>query len=390
MKKLLITFFLLSFLYPHCIYAQNESPLTDQLILEQLENTNLEELEETIKSLNHDIEDYFPKIDIKKLLLSFVKGENTFELKKILHGLLKYIFKEIIANSSLLAKLIVLSILCAFLNNLSTAFESETVGKMAYMACYLMIISIAVKSFSIATRIGIQAIDDMVSFMQALLPVLLTFLISMGAITSTAIFQPVLIASVSIISTLIKDLIMPIIFFSVILSIVNHLSSKVQVSRLASFLKQVCIVLIGFMLTIFTGIITIQGITASTTDGVTIRTAKFAVDRFIPVVGGFVSDAFDTILGYSLLLKNATGALGLIILGFILIMPLLKILSLIFIYKVTTAVIQPIVENPLIDCLSDLSNAMVLILGSVICVAIMFFLAVTMIVGAGNITMMMR
>jgi stage III sporulation protein AE len=364
--------------------------ISDELILKQLENINTNPLEDVIKNLNHSTDDYFPNIHLKKMMFSLIKGEEAFTLKDLLNGLLKIIFKETVANSSLLAKLIVLSLLCAFLHNLSSAFANDAVGKLAYTACYLVIVAIAIKSFSIATAIGIDTIDEMVSFMQALLPILLTLLISMGAITSTAMFQPVIVASVSVASTLMKDVVVPIIFFSVILSIVNNFSSKIHISKLAGLLKQVCVVLLGFMLTIFTGIITIQGVTASTADGVTIRTAKFAVDRFIPVVGSFVSEAFDTILGCSLLIKNAVGAIGIIILAIIIALPLLKILTLIFVYKMTAAIIEPITENQLVNCLNDMSNAMVLILGTVISVAIMFFLTVTMIVGAGNITLMMR
>lgn len=394
MRRLLMFIIILFVMNTNSIYAINQEQevtnISEELIIKQLDNIDIHGLEETIKNINKDTFTYFPKINIKDMIFSLLKGEETFTLKDTLNGILKYVFKETVANASLLAKLIVLSILCAFLTNLSSGFENDAVGKLAYTVCYLVVIAIAIKSFSIATTIGIAAINDMVSFMQALLPVLLTLLMSMGAVTTSAMFQPIIIASVSIISTLMKDIIMPIIFFSAILSIINHLSAKVQVSKLASLLKQVCIVLIGFTLTIFTGIITIQGVATSTSDGITIRTARFAVDTFVPVIGGFVSEAFDTIMGCSLLLKNAIGAIGLIIVAFIVLMPLLKILSLIFIYKITTVLIEPIAESQLVGCLNDMSNTMILIFGTVLAVAIMFFLAITMIVGAGNITLMLR
>lgn len=87
---------------------------------------------------------------------------------------------------------------------------------------------------------------------------------------------------------------------------------------------------------------TIQGMTAATIDGVSIRTAKFAVDSFIPVVGGFLSDAVETIVGCSLLIKNAVGAFGLISLFSIIAFPALKVISLVLIYKVCAAVIEPV------------------------------------------------
>lgn len=368
----------------------NGNLITEDMILSQLQHMNTGDLERMINQINGETENYFPKIDLREGIRSLIRGESSLTLRDTLNGLFKYLFKEIVANSMLLIRLIVLAIICAFLNNLSNAFESNAIGTLAYMVCYLVIIAIAIQSFSIATAVGISVINDMVMFMQALLPLLLTLLMAMGGITSSALFQPVIIAAVSTISTLMKDIVMPIIFFSAILSIVNNLSSKIHVSKLASLLKQVCIVLLGFTLTVFIGIITIQGVAAATTDGVTIRTAKFAVDRFIPVVGGFISEAVDAIVGCSLLLKNAMGALGLFALVFIVLMPLLKIFSLIIIYKIAAAIIEPITDSQLVSCLNDMSGSLVLIFATVLSVAVMFFMAVTVIVGAGNLTLMMR
>ncbi|MBB6216621.1 stage III sporulation protein AE [Anaerosolibacter carboniphilus] len=393
MKKIVCLVIFISIFFPQTSFAMESSPedslVTDELIMEQFDKMDTHDLNQIIESINRDLDQYLPTLHLKSLVQSIVRGESVFSIKDLLNGLLKYLFKEVIANSMLLVKLIVIAVLCAFLNNLSNAFESDAVGKLAYSTCYIVIIAIAIQSFSIATKIGVEAIDEMVMFVQALLPILLTLLMTMGGITASALFQPVIIASVGIISTLMKTIVIPLIFFSVILSIVNYLSSKIHVSKLASLLKQVCVILLGLMLTVFIGIITIQGVAASATDGVTIRTAKFAVG-LIPVVGGFISDAADAILGCSLILKNAIGGVGLFILAFIVLMPLLKILALILIYKLASALIEPIVDSDLPDCLNDLSNALVMLFGTVLSVAIMFFMAVTMIIGAGNISAMMR
>ncbi|MBF8982655.1 stage III sporulation protein AE [Lutibacter sp. B2] len=393
MKRLYIILLLiiLSTSISYSSELNNKEPLSDNtIIMDQLNNIDMNDLEKVIDNMNNQTQDYFPKLDIKSMIGSLIKGEGNYSVKDLLNGVLKVIFKETVANSTILIKLIILSIICTLLSNLSSAFESDTVSKLAYAVCYLVIIALSIKSFSTAIAIGTEAIDEMVSFIQALLPILITFLMSMGAITTAAIFQPIIFTSIGIISTLMKDMIMPMVFFSGILAIVNNLSSKIQVSKLSSLLKQSAVVLMSFILTIFSGVITIQGIAASTSDGVTLRTAKFATENFIPIVGGFISEAFDTIIGCSLLLKNTIGIIGLITLFVIVIMPLLKILSLIIIYKITAAVIEPITDSKLTNCLNEISNAMVLVFASVTCVAIMFFVAVTIIVAAGNVTLMMR
>ena len=250
--------------------------------------------------------------------------------------------------------------------------------------------TITIKSFIIAINLGKDTIDTMVTFMQALMPVLLGILIAMGGVTTSAFLHPVLLGSIGFIGTIIKSVVLPLILFSAILSIVNNLSSKVQVTKLANLLKQSAVAILGFVLTAFIGIISIQGVAASTVDGITMRTAKFAVGSFIPIVGGFLSDAMDTVMGYSLLLKNGIGVIGLIAIFIICLIPMVKIVALIGIYKICAAIVEPIAQSQLADCLNQMSSSLILIFSTVSSVAIMFFITISIIVGAGNITVMMR
>ncbi|MGO1368813.1 stage III sporulation protein AE, partial [Senegalia sp. (in: firmicutes)] len=235
-----------------------------------------------------------------------------------------------------------------------------------------------------------DAIDNMVIFMQVLLPILMTLLMAVGGLASSSLLHPLILASIGIFSTLIKQIIIPLIFFSTILSLVNKLTDKVQVSRIVSLLKEIAIITIGISLTIFMGVMTIQGVSSSQLDGVTIRTAKFAINNFVPIVGGFLSDAMDTVLGCSLLLKNSIGIIGVVVLFLIIIIPALKLLSLIFVYRLAVAIIEPISDERIVDGLIETSKSIIILLGLLLTVTVMFIISITIIVGAGNITLMMR
>ena len=369
----------------------DESPTTsDNFVAEQLDRLNIGNLQEIVDSINNDLDGYIHKIDIKTFITKLFKGEEVITLQDITKGTMKYFLKEVVANWKILGQIIVLASIYAILANLQSAFENDVVGKLAYNVCYLVIIAIAVKSFTIAINLGKNTIDAMATFMQLLLPILLTISIAMGGITTSAFFHPVLLGSIGFIGGIIKSVVLPLIFFSAVLAVVNDLPSKVRIIKLSDFLKQSAVVILGFILTVFVGIISIHGITASTADGVTIRTAKFAAEKFIPIAGKFLSDAMDTIIGYSLLLKNSIGVLGLIIIFMICLAPMIKIVALIAIYKLSSAIVEPIAQSRLADCLNHMGNSLILILATVSSVAIMFFITITVIVGASNITMMMR
>ncbi len=393
MKKPLIIFLIIYLLMNSVVWGNEANePIIDpeDIIMEQINRLDTGDLQLIMDSINSDLEDYIPKIELKTLVQKLLRGEGIFSLNDLVRGSLRFLFREVIANWKLLGQIIVLSSIYAILSNLQNAFENDIVGKLAYSVCYLVIITLTIKSFMIAINIGKDTIDMMVTFMQALLPVLLAILLAMGGITSSAFFHPVLLGAIGFIATVVKSVVLPLIFFSTVLSIVNNFSSKIQITKLAALLKQMATMILGSILTAFVGVISIQGITSASVDGVTIRTAKFAVDKFIPIVGGFLSDAMDTVIGCSLLLKNAVGAVGLISVFLICLIPMTKILALIVIYKLCAAVIEPIAQSQLVDCLNQMSNALILLFATVSSIAIMFFITITIIVGTGNITLMMR
>jgi len=385
LKGKVFIFFLVLLLFFNSVFARDIDPLE-----EQLNNLETQKIEEFLKRLNQTSGEYIPEIDFRDLINIFRKEGFTYDLRGLFSGLIKYLFKEIVANTNLLGKLIILAVILAILQNLQTAFEKDVIGKLAYGVCYLVIIGIGINSFIIASKIGKEAINNMVSFMQALLPMLLTLLVSLGGVTASAVFHPVVLMSVSAVSTLIKDLLIPIIFFSAIMAIVNNITNSFQLTRFSGLLKELCIAILGFLLSVFLGIMIVQGTAAAVVDGVSVRTAKFATKNFVPIVGGIFADAIDTVISCSLLLKNAIGVVGVIIVFIMCAFPVLKILSVIFIYKLAAALIQPIGDEKIVNSLNGLANSLIMLFVTVSSVAMMFFIAVTIIIGAGNITVMMR
>jgi stage III sporulation protein AE len=171
---------------------------------------------------------------------------------------------------------------------------------------------------------------------------------------------------------------------------VNYLSDQYKLSNLAGVLKQSGMVVLGLTLVIFIGVISIQSVVGSVADGITLRTAKYATATFIPVVGKMFADTVELVMGASLLIKNAVGVVGVLAVATLCALPVVKLLSLITVIKVTGALVQPMGAEKMAKCLDTVGNNLMLVLGAVLTVALMFFLSITMIIGAGNVTMMLR
>jgi len=372
-----------AFSFPQTAFAQED------IISQQLDNLDVSDIDQFIKDLNNKYGEIMPEQNIRQLI-DRLRSEKSFDFRSFFKTLALYIFREISANFHLLGQLIALSVVCAILKNINEAFENGSVSKITYSVVFLVLIIIAVQSFTMAIRAGQEAISDMVSFIQALMPTIFTLLVSIGNLTSVAVFNPLIFMGITAASTWIKDILLPIIFFSAVLGVVNNVTDRFKVSMLASLLKQVCVFLLGLFLSIFLGVLVVQGAASAAVDGISIRTAKFASKNFIPIVGGIFSDTIDAIVGCSLILKNAIGITGMLVVLFITIYPIIKILAIVFIYKLAGAIIQPIGESSMVKCLDDMANSLILIFISVAAVAMMFFMAITVILASGNITVMMR
>ncbi|KUK11014.1 MAG: Stage III sporulation protein AE [Clostridia bacterium 41_269] len=147
---------------------------------------------------------------------------------------------------------------------------------------------------------------------------------------------------------------------------------------------------LGIFLTLFVGFLGMQGIAGVVVDSVTLKTAKFMTGTFVPVVGKMMADALEVIVGTSLLLKNAVGLIGIIILLVLCAFPVIKIISLVIIYRLAAALVQLIGESGVSDALQTMGNALTLVFAAVAGVGLMFFIAISVVVGMGNFNVMLR
>ena len=348
-----------------------------------------DEVEIYWQELKKEMEEYLPVWDIKDIFKNDEGGIIT-RIREIFKGFAKFLFREITANFGLLGQLIFLAVAAALLKSLQGAFGSEEVARLSEAIAFFVMLGLALKSFSLALNIGRDAVYSMTNFMLALLPFLLTLLASMGHVASTSLFHPFIIFAVNFMASLIRNVFFPFIFFACILYLVNHFSPHFQIKRLADLFKDISIWGLGLMLTVFVGLTAVQGVAGGIGDALTLRTAKYVTGSFIPVVGKMLAEAVETVLGYSLLIKNSATITGLVILSFIVAFPLLKLLSLVIIYKVSGALIQPLGETTLGEALHTMSNCLIAIFAAVATMALAFFIGIAIILGASNAVVMLR
>ncbi|WP_096153468.1 stage III sporulation protein AE [Bacillus sp. FJAT-45066] len=369
------------------VQASPSSP--SELVTDQLEQVGVDEIKEYWDKVMNEYGGFLPESQ-KGPFMDFVKGDKSFSIDEWFKGGLKYLFHELLVNGKLLGSLILLTIFSTFLQTLQNAFEQKAVSKIAYAVVFMVLIILSLNSFHIAITYTKDAIQNMMGFIIALVPLLLALIASSGGLISASIFHPVIIFLMNTSGLLIQFVVLPLLYLSTVLSIVSTLSEQYKVTQLAQLLRNISIGLLGIYLTVFLTVISIQGASAAVADGITIRTAKFVTSNFIPVIGRMFTDATDTVISASLLLKNTVGILGVATIIMLAAFPAIKILSIALIYKLAAALLQPLGGGPVIKCLDIISKNVIYVFASLAIVSFMFFLSITIIIAAGNITVMVR
>lgn len=378
MKKFIVAF-IIFLLVPFYVQAYTENTTLDK---EQTQE--VQQLYNYITSMKTEYE-ILNDIDIETYVKQYIKtGDGDISTEKIGKALVSYAFREVIACGKLMSMIIIICIICALINNLESAFSNGNLSNIAYFACYALLIVLISRTFYIGVTTAKEAIIGMTDFMAALMPVLLMLLASVGGFTQVAVMDPLVIGVTNISARIFIDLIIPIISITFVIQFVNNISEEYKIDKLAKLINKSILWVQGTIMTIFIGIITIRSMTSATIDAVAEKTMKFAVDSFIPIVGKSLSDAISTVAGYSLLLKNALSSVGLIALIAIIILPLIKMISMSFIYKLTAALMEPISDSRLIKCISAAGESLVLITACLISVSVMFFIMISIVATAGK------
>jgi len=385
-KYLKIYFLLLTLLI--CFFS-GSSVYASESTTDELKPVDISELQDYWDLISKEYQGFLPESQ-RGSLSDFVFGDKSFSLKDWGIGLIQFSISELLANGKLLGMLILLTVFSVFLNTLQSSFEKSAVSKVANVVVMFVLLLFAVSSFQTVMSYVTETVESMIDFMMAMIPILLAMTATSGGVTSAAFFHPVLLFLMNSSVLLVQYVVLPLLFFATILAIVDQISEQLKVTNIANMLRSVSIWLLGILMTVFLAVLSIQGTVTAVTDGVGMRTMKFVSGNFIPVIGKMMTDATDTVINTSVLLKNTIGIAGLGILLLTIIFPALKILMMAFMYKFASLVLEPIGGGIAVKCIEVIGKNILYAFAAFMMVGLMYFLSIAIVILAGNITMMVR
>ncbi len=382
MKKIIIIF-LIILLVPCISMAQNETE--EEIMKSTQEQFNISKF---IKESEQYKGDFLEDVDLKDLLSEAIQGK--IDNKTIYKKVLKLLGGEVTSSLKILISILVIIVIHGILKSITDNLENNNISQIIYFVQYILIVTLIMSNFTDIINLVKNTANDLVGFVNSLVPLLLTLMIYTGSITTSSIIEPIIIFSINIIGNIINDILVPTMLIVVIFSVISKISERVQIEKLSKFLKSGIIWFLGVALTVFVGVVSLEGTLSSSVDGITAKTAKAAVSTMIPVVGKVLGDVVDSVLGCGVILKNAVGIVGIIIVIGICIMPIIKIATLSIIYSLASAIIQPIADSKISKLLEEMSGVFKVLLAILCSLSVMLIIGITLVIKISNSGMMYR
>lgn len=366
MKKL---FLLILFVL---IFSVSASAITTE---EEISSSIQGEMSAFEQALPENVRDFLPKEIYDSDFSSLTNGEiNQLDFLDYVINYLLAFLPSIIRTFSYL---LILIILVSIFNLMKSSFSVDGL-KNAFSLCSTLCISISVfYSVSEIVDFSIEYIKLLCGAMNSFAPVMSVLYIMSGAITSATVSNTAIMLFLSIIENFILYALSPIIKLCICFSITSSISGSIDLSGISKTIRSVFTSACTLVLSIFSFVMSYQSVLGHSADSLSLRTARFAVGNFIPVVGGFVSDSLKTVASSVSYIKNACGVVAVIVI-FLLTIPIIISLML---NKLSFGMISGIskalgIENESRIC-DEASNICGFLLAIVSLCAIVFIFALT-------------
>ncbi len=360
-----------------------ETDITNE-VDKTLEDIDFSGFDEIIKNMTNQDKSIFSNGSFLEKVKDLISGKTSINFSSIASAFFSILSNEILAIIPLLCTIIALGVLSSITNQANFS-KDKTVAEIVHFVCYAVIIMVVFNAVTGLVKVTYSTLNSLKGQMEIGFPILLTLLTSVGSVVSVSVYQPLVAILSGSLMTIFVNFIMPLFVFCLVFTVVGNLSSNVKLNKFSGLFQSIFKWTIGLVFTLFSAFLTIQGITAGSYDGLSIRTTKYAMKSYIPFVGGYLADGLNLILTSSVLVKNAVGMAGLFLLFSTIISPILKILLLKLVLSLSAGILEPICDKRIVDFLSGISKCLSMLIATICVAGFAYLITIGLIMCTSNV-----
>lgn len=389
---LIVMIALFTMIQPLYTYGANQSILNytadlSETVVNELDQIDFSGFNDVVAEFQAKKSNLFSIENIKSKVYSIISGEDAVSYSSFFASLFSNVIELIISYLPMLSIIIAVGVLSNLLNGIKSKFNEKSTSNLIELICFMSVVILVGGIITTLTKNTGESVGSMVKQMNLLFPILLSLMVGLGANASVGVFQPV----VAILSTYIADFfncfVVALFMLSFVFGIVSNMSTNVKLDKFSAFISSLFKWCVGVIFTLFFAVFSIQGISAGSFDSVSIRTTKYTIKSYVPVMGGYLSDGMDLILSSTVLIKNSIGLVGLLMIISTIISPILEIIIFSLVMKLVSAILQPMGNTKISNFLSTTSKSVTMLSTAVIAIGFMYLLSIGLVMTTANVVL---
>lgn len=321
----------------------------------------IDEIVKGINSQNHSFSDYVGMI---------TDNGGTINLQDIFYGAADMVTGEFSQMRNFLLELICVVVVASIFVNISKIHNNRQVSETGFYITYMFMFMMLAVSFGSLQSITLKTMEQLLGFMQALVP---TFFMTVsyvsGNVMTISFYQEALIL-ITIVEAVLVKIFVPFINVYFVFSVVNPILGEDLFSNMLELMEKIIVWSLRTMFAVVIGVGAIQGMLSP-------LNGQF---RMAGKIGGSISVVMQSVLSAGVIIKNAVGTAGLIVIIVICLYPVMKLIVYALLYQLGAAVSQPVSgDKRMPACMAATFKATKLLLMTLIMSAALFMVTIAVV-----------
>lgn len=344
-----------------------------------------EEAEAVMDELEfEDIEDMmseiFPgeRIGFRDILEIFMTGDFSRGIQVLGKGITEKIFSILAENKEAMLHILVIALIAAVFANFSHVFAAGQAADMGFFVLYLLLITLLLQTFEIMIDSVTSSLQLLTEFMKVLCPV---YLMASAVVTgsgTSVVFYNLLLFLIYLVQNIVCCFVIPLIHVYLMIRLMNEISPEPYLDRFADLAGTVIAWILKTMLVGIVGINLIQGLISPALDQVKRSGLQKGLEA-IPGIGNTIGGVTEIVLSAVTLIRNGIGVAGAVVCVAICLVPLIQIAVMTLLYKLASALLEPVSDDRITACIAGAGDAAVLLLKTVYTSAVLFLITIVIV-----------
>ena len=323
-------------------------------------------------------------IKFSDLVDKLVNGDTDNILQFAGEYIIESLMKEIKVNKNAIIQIGIIAVIASICSKFSTIFKNSQISEISFYVTYLTMIILLAKGVQMCIDVTVSMLQAIVSFMKALTPAYFTAVAFVGGATSSMIYSQLTIAIITGVQYILTYGILPMIRIYIVIMFVNCLEKEDFLSKTGELCQTVIQWIVKTLSGTVLGVSMIQSLILPFIDGTRLSAVHKAV-RAIPGIGSSIYTISDLVIGGGIVIKNGIGVAALIIIIILTVIPMIQLGTVNLLYAASMAIIQPLGEERVVDCINTVVVGTRLLLKTVFIAGFLFFITIAIICFATNI-----